>query len=126
MCSSDLDSLLANGTTTAMYFATIHRAASLELASICLAKGQRAVVGRVAMGLGTVSVGGAADHQLDVVRAMRATSDLFRHVVILRGTPAIRAQVDPWGELGDAGRLQAALKGALDPRGTLNAGRGPV
>ena len=47
--TSLVDSLLANGTTTAMYFATIHRAASLELASICLAKGQRAVVGRVAM-----------------------------------------------------------------------------
>nr|WP_321984688.1 guanine deaminase [uncultured Lichenicoccus sp.] len=41
--------LLANGTTTATYFATIHAAASLELARVCLRKGQRAFVGLVAM-----------------------------------------------------------------------------
>lgn len=41
--------LLANGTTTALYFATIHHEASLALAEICLEKGQRAVIGRVAM-----------------------------------------------------------------------------
>ncbi len=43
--------LLANGTTTAMYFATIHNPASLRLAEICLEMGQRALVGRVAMDL---------------------------------------------------------------------------
>jgi len=41
--------LLANGTTTAVYFATIHNEASLALAEICLARGQRGFVGRVAM-----------------------------------------------------------------------------
>ena len=41
--------LLANGTTTAVYFATIHENASLALAEICLERGQRAFVGRVAM-----------------------------------------------------------------------------
>lgn len=41
--------LLANGTTTAMYFATIHEEATELLASTCLALGQRAFVGRVAM-----------------------------------------------------------------------------
>jgi len=41
--------LLANGTTTAVYFATIHLAASQALADICLEQGQRALVGRVAM-----------------------------------------------------------------------------
>ena len=41
--------LLANGTTTAVYFATIHGPASLRLAETCLALGQRALVGRVAM-----------------------------------------------------------------------------
>ncbi len=41
--------LLANGTTTALYFATIHTPASLRLAQICLEIGQRALVGRVAM-----------------------------------------------------------------------------
>ncbi|MBK1867101.1 guanine deaminase [Aestuariivirga sp. YIM B02566] len=41
--------LLANGTTTAVYFATRHLDGSLVLAETCLAKGQRAVIGRVAM-----------------------------------------------------------------------------
>jgi len=41
--------LLAGGTTTALYFATVHREASELLAAICLAKGQRALVGKVAM-----------------------------------------------------------------------------
>ncbi len=47
---SDLvDGLLANGTTTALYFATVHTPATLALAEICLAKGQRALVGKVVM-----------------------------------------------------------------------------
>ena len=41
--------LLANGTTTAVYFATIHQAATRLLADICLHRGQRALVGKVAM-----------------------------------------------------------------------------
>ncbi len=41
--------LLANGTTSAVYYATIHEAASLELARVCLRAGQRAFVGLVAM-----------------------------------------------------------------------------
>ncbi|EGQ26463.1 guanine deaminase [Sporosarcina newyorkensis 2681] len=41
--------LLANGTTTALYFATIHKEASLLLAQICADKGQRGLVGKVVM-----------------------------------------------------------------------------
>ena len=41
--------LLANGTTTALYFATIHLAATKVLANICLRRSQRALIGRVAM-----------------------------------------------------------------------------
>lgn len=41
--------LLAAGTTTALYFATVHREASELLARICLERGQRALVGKVAM-----------------------------------------------------------------------------
>ncbi len=44
-----VDCLLANGSTTVAYFATIHEPASLALARICLRRGQRAFVGRVAM-----------------------------------------------------------------------------
>jgi guanine deaminase len=44
-----VDGLLANGTTTAMYFGTIHLAATRTLADICLKRFQRALIGRVAM-----------------------------------------------------------------------------
>lgn len=44
-----VDTLIANGTTTAVYFATIHVDASVRLAEICLEEGQRALVGKVAM-----------------------------------------------------------------------------
>lgn len=41
--------LLANGTTTVLYFATVHKEASLLLAKICATKGQRGLVGKVVM-----------------------------------------------------------------------------
>lgn len=44
-----VEDLLANGTTTALYFATIHQEATQALVDICLEKGQRALVGKVAM-----------------------------------------------------------------------------
>ncbi len=44
-----VDDLLANGTTTAMYFATLHEDATRLLIDLCIEKGQRALVGRVAM-----------------------------------------------------------------------------
>jgi guanine deaminase len=44
-----VDGLLANGTTTALYFASIHLPATQILADICLRRSQRALIGRVAM-----------------------------------------------------------------------------
>lgn len=41
--------LLANGTTTAVYFSTIHMEASQVLAEVCLQAGQRAFIGKVVM-----------------------------------------------------------------------------
>ena len=41
--------LLANGTTSAMYFGTIHNEATLELAKICANSGQRGFIGKVVM-----------------------------------------------------------------------------
>ncbi|MCX5497399.1 guanine deaminase [Kaistia dalseonensis] len=41
--------LIANGTTTALYFATVHQEATRLLVDICIEKGQRALVGKVAM-----------------------------------------------------------------------------
>jgi len=44
-----VDDLLSNGTTTALYFATIHQEVTRLLVDLCLEKGQRALVGKVAM-----------------------------------------------------------------------------
>ena len=44
-----VDGLLANGTTTAVYFGTIHLPATRVLADTCLQRYQRALIGRVAM-----------------------------------------------------------------------------
>lgn len=44
-----VDDLIANGTTTALYFATQCRDATKLLADICIDKGQRALVGKVVM-----------------------------------------------------------------------------
>lgn len=44
-----VSTLLANGTTTVLYFATVHKEASLLLAEICARKGQRGLVGKVVM-----------------------------------------------------------------------------
>lgn len=44
-----VSTLLANGTTTALYFATVHKEASILLAEICASKGQRGLVGKVVM-----------------------------------------------------------------------------
>lgn len=47
--SSLVASLIANGTTTALYFATIHLESSKILADICYNMGQRGLIGKVAM-----------------------------------------------------------------------------
>ena len=44
-----VDTLLANGTTTVLYFASIHKEASYKLAEICAKRGQRGLVGKVVM-----------------------------------------------------------------------------
>ncbi|QCJ44271.1 guanine deaminase [Bacillus sp. S3] len=44
-----VSTLIANGTTTALYFATVHKEASLVLAEICAEKGQRGLIGKVVM-----------------------------------------------------------------------------
>ncbi len=44
-----VSTLLANGTTTVLYFATVHKEASLLLAEICAKKGQRGLIGKVVM-----------------------------------------------------------------------------
>ncbi len=71
--------LLAGGTTTALYFATVHREATQLLAEICLAKGQRGLVGKVVMDNPDTSPGYYRDETAEAAVAdTRAVIDRIR------------------------------------------------
>jgi len=92
------------------------------------ATAERAVVslaGRAAVGAGHIRIEGDTSAQAAVVRQLRA-SGIFGNIVIVRGSPELKAGVDAWGSHGDRQPLFDSLKRALDPNGTLNAGRGPL
>jgi len=69
-------SLLAHGTTTAVYFSSIHEGATRRLAEVCGEAGQRAFVGRVAM-----------DHP-------EGTPDWYRDVSVSEGVDASARSID--------------------------------
>ena len=95
-----VETLLAHGTTTALYFATIHLPATQRLAEICLALGQRGLVGRVGMDhpeqcpefyRDASAESAIADTRrlIDFIRAMPGNeSGLVRAVVTPRFVPA--------------------------------------
>jgi guanine deaminase len=70
--------LIANGTTTAMYYSTIHLDATQRLVDICLDHGQRALVGKVAMD----APEGCPDYYRDpsATAAVDLTVDLISYV----------------------------------------------
>jgi guanine deaminase len=70
--------LMANGTTTALYFATIHPEATRILADICLEAGQRALIGKVAMD----NAEECPDYYRDASpqEAIRGTEDLIGYI----------------------------------------------
>ncbi len=73
-----VDDLVADGTTTVLYFATIHQDATRILADICLERGQRAVIGKVAMD----NADQCPDYYRDISpdAAIRGTEDLIRYI----------------------------------------------
>lgn len=84
------------------------------------------LVGRAAAGTGRLRIDADAPGQVAAVQSLRERSDLLGNVVVLRAAPDVKARVDVWGLPGDTLNLLRALKGAFDPVGVLNAGRGPV
>ena len=78
-----VSNLLANGTTTAMYFATIHLEATKALADICLRRSQRALIGRVAMDNPDQCPEFYRDGSAQI--AEQETRELIRHVRALPG-----------------------------------------
>ena len=83
------------------------------------------LIGRAAVGAGHIRIDGDATAQASAIEQLRA-SVVFGNIVIVRGSPALKARVDVWGSHGDRQPLFDALKRALDPNGVLNAGRGPL
>ena len=84
------------------------------------------LVGRAGVGSGLLRIGGDTASQIRVIETLRNQANSLKHVTIVRADAAVKERVDVWGGLGDATRLGAAIKHALDPAGILNAGRGPV
>ncbi len=73
-----VDDLISIGTTTALYYATIHQDATRILADICLEKGQRALVGKIAMDHREQCPDYYRDASADA--SIRGTADLFDYV----------------------------------------------
>ena len=90
-----IDSLLAHGTTCAAYFGTIHLEATALLAQICLEKGQRALVGKVAMD----APGECPDYYRDANAhaATTGTSRLIERIAAMQplGNPLVLPAITP-------------------------------
>lgn len=76
--SALIDDLLGMGTTTVLYYATIHQDATRLLADLCLEKGQRALIGKVAMDHKEECPDFYRDASADV--SIRGTLDFFDYV----------------------------------------------
>ena len=83
------------------------------------------LAGRAAVGAGLITIDADVDTQTRLIGRLRQ-SPVVGNVVVLRGNADLKAQVDVWGPMGDRVPLLAAVKRALDPHNTLNAGRGPL
>jgi len=90
----------------------------------CAAGVDVALVGRATVGAGLIRIAGDHDAQVRTIERLRA-SHAIGHVVIVRGSAALRACVDVWGPDGGRARLFESLKSAFDPTGVL-VGQGPL
>ena len=100
-------SLLAHGTTTAVYFSSIHEGATRRLAEVCGELGQRAFVGRVAM-----------DHP-------EGTPEWYRDISVATGVDASARSIDDVLRAGgDASRIRPIVTPRFVPACTDDLLRG--
>ncbi len=85
--------LLAGGTTTALYFATVHREATQLLAEICLEQGQRGLVGKVVMDNRETSPDFYRDES--AAAAIADTRAVIDHIRALPGNDRVLPVVTP-------------------------------
>ena len=52
-----------------------------------------------------------------------AVAHLGAHVTVEEASPALKAEIDIWGDPGPGIRLMRNVKAAFDPNRTLNPGR---
>jgi glycolate oxidase FAD binding subunit len=83
------------------------------------------LVGRLAVGSGTITLDESAADHAGIVARLRAAPSL-RHVTIVDAPADVRQAIDPWEIDDDTLSLWRALKTACDPHDILGAGRGPV
>lgn len=76
-------------------------------------------------GAGLVRIDGDDPVLVGAIGALR-TSEHVGHVVLLRASSRLKEQVDVWGPATGANEVARVLKRKFDPRGILNAGRGPI
>jgi glycolate oxidase FAD binding subunit len=83
-------------------------------------------IGRAAIGVLLLRVGGDAARQAAVVEALRERLPQGQgSAVVVRGSDELKRAIDVWGPPGDALPLMRAIKQQFDPEGVLNPGRGP-
>lgn len=77
------------------------------------------------VGVGLLSLGDVpASSMIEMIAALRSRlSATGGSLVVLHATPAVKAGIDPWGDVGDALPLMRRIKQQFDPRGTLSPGR---
>ena len=96
---SMVPSLLAAGTTTAVYYASIHEPATTALAAACITHGQRAFVGRVAMDhpegtpewyrdVDAAAAVEASARSIEAITQLSGARDLVRPIITPRFIPA--------------------------------------
>ncbi len=105
--------LLSQGTTTAVYYGSIHEPATESLAQACLNHGQRAFVGRVAMDhpegtpdwyrdSSAAEAVAASARSVEAVRRLDPTGALVRPIITPRFIPACTdAALEGLGELAE-------------------------